>query len=809
MYTKELITLKDTRMKKHLFNRLGSTMLTMLAAYLFTACSAETEKLKGDMVIWYEQPATEWLDAMPIGNGKIAGMVFGETQLERIALNESSFWSGHPHDYNDPEAGKHFEYIKEQVFAGKYQEMDKYIDEHFYGKPVAQQAYQPLGDLWLQFPKVGEAVENYRRDLDMETGVTTTTYKAGNVTYRREVFVSYPDNVMVVHLTTDQPNSLDVQAELKSFYARNIEATPEKIVLDGRWNKPDIPRNAQSWLIADVEDEGTAFQTVLEARVRGGESSAEEGVLKITGANEATLILTASTSHVSYNDISGNPAAKNSEVLAAVQEKPFAELKQTHVDDFAGLMSRVHLTIGDPAMNNTPTDVRLAAMREGKQDSNMEALIFQFGRYSLAAASRAGGQASNLQGIWNQELLPPWGSKYTININIQMNYWPAEVTNLGETAQPLFDMIEETTETGAKTAKIYYGIDEGWVCHHNLDIWRGSAPVDAARFGMWPVGGAWLTRHIWEHYEYGQDIEFLKKYYPVLKGSAQFLSNLLTEHPATGYLVTPFSMSPEHGFLYDGVDTPGDKLAYVSPAPTMDIAIINDLFSHVIEATKILNVDADFAAKLSKQLKRLPPYRVNSLGVVQEWIYDFGSGAQGHNLSTNYPLFPGNSMLLRRESDQELIAAQNKWLDGRPARSHGFPSRWDMALWARLERGDKVAEFISAYSKGGVANNLHHASGSNQIDATAGHTAAVAEALIQSHAGEISLLPALPTIWPDGSVTGLRARGGYEVSMTWAAGKLTSAEISNPRGGTTLVRNGEQVQEVTVAPGKVTKLSFQ
>jgi alpha-L-fucosidase 2 len=556
-----------------------------------------------------------------------------------------------------------------------------------------------------------------------------------------------------------------------------------------------------------MDGEGLRFQTLLEATVDGGQSGTSGDRLDITGANSVTLLLSAATSYVNHKDISGDPAGKNEAVMAAARTKSYKALKKAHVDDLSALMSRVHLTVGDPAKNAIPTDERLEAIKAGASDPNLEALIFQFGRYTLASASRTGGQASNLQGIWNEEFLPPWGSKWTTNINVQMNYWMAEVTNLAETTGPLFDLIEEATVPGAKTAKVYYGIDEGWVVHHNLDVWKSTAPVDAARYGMWPVGGAWLTRHIWEHYEYDPDIEFLKKYYPVMKGAAQFLSNLLTLHPPTGWLVTPISMSPEHGFLYGTVDTPGDKHAWVSPAPTMDIAIIRDLFPYVIEAAGILGTDSDFAARLADQLTKLPPYRINRRGTVQEWIYDFDSGPEGHNMSTHYAFYPGNSMLLHRESDRELVAAQAKFLEGRPSGGSSWQTRWDLAMWARLERSDMVAKFITDYAIS-VANNLYNNNRYNQIDATAGNTGGIAEALIQSHAGEISLLPALPTTWPEGSVTGLRARGGYEVNMTWAGGALRSAEISSARGGTITVRAGGRLQEVTVEPGKVTKLSF-
>ena len=433
----------------------------------------------------------------------------------------------------------------------------------------------------------------------------------------------------------------------------------------------------------------------------------------------------------------------------------------------------------------------------------MESLVFQFGRYALASSSRAGGQTANLQGIWNQDLLPPWGSKYTININIQMNYWPAEVTNLAECTQPLFDMLQDLSETGHKTAKVYYGIDKGWVTHHNTDLWRGSAPVDASRFGMWPFGGAWLTLHLCEHYNYSGDIAFLKKYYPVIKGSAEFLLHLLVEHPRLNYLVTPFSMSPEHGFSY--MDGNLKKTGYVSPAPTMDVGIMRELFPYVIRFSEQLDTDADLRKQLQNALDRLPPYRVNRLGNLQEWVEDFENGPGGHNFSANFPFFPGKSIQMRRESDTELIAATNHWMEGRRI-GGGFPAAWDICMWSRLERGDKTAPLITAGAQS-VANNLHRNGRNNQIDATFGYTAGIAESLLQSHVGEISLLPALSVDWEEGAITGLCARGGYRVSMNWKAGKLVSAEITNPQGGEIPVRYKDKVVTIRVKPGRTVRLN--
>ena len=783
-------------------------MLSGVLILLLSSCSeGSNPKLQGDMVLWYDQPAVAWLDASPIGNGLMAGMVYGRTAQERIALNESSFWSGAPHDYDDPNAGSHYKYIKEQIYAGKYAEMGDYIDKNFYGIPAAQQAYQPIGDLIMNFIDVDTlAVTDYRRELDMETGIASVSYKSGGITYKREVFVSYPDKIMVVRVSTDKKNSLNMKAGVNSAFTDKIsEGQQGELIIDGSWKNPRAGRNSWNWLIAESDAAGLKTRTVLKAMTEGGTTNIANDKINISGANAVTFVLTTATSHIKYNNISANPAERTSKVISAIEGKNYNDFRKTHINDFSGLMGRVHLNLAnnDPEILKQPINKRVAAIKEEGRDINLEGLIFQFGRYALATSSRAGGQTANLQGIWNQALLPPWGSKYTININIQMNYWPAEVTNLAECAQPLFDMVQDLSETGSKTAKVYYNIDKGWVTHHNTDLWRGSAPVDASRFGMWPVGGAWLTLHICEHFNYNHDIEFLKKYYPIIKGSAEFLLNLLEEHPKYGFLVTPVSMSPEHGFMY--MDGKVKKDGYVAPAPTMDIGIIRELFPYTIQFSEILGVDADLRAQLKSALDKLPPYKVNSAGVIQEWIEDFENGQRGHNMSATFPFFPGKSILLRRGSDSHLIDALNVWMNGRGI-GGGFPAMWDICMWSRLERGDKTDNSISTVARG-VANNLHRNGANNQIDGTFGYTAGIAESLIQSHDGEIVLLPGLPNAWSTGSVTGMRARGGYEVNMSWKDGTLLSAEIKNINGNESIpLRYKNQVKTISVQPGQTMKI---
>lgn len=747
--------------------------------------------LQRDMVLWYPQPGERWLEGLPLGNGYMGAMVFGRVRQERIALNESTFWSGRPHDYDDPNAHKYLARITELIFEGKHAEATKLADEHFYGIPAAQQAYQPLGDLMLAFDGGGEAT-GYRRELDMETGITRVQYRLGDVVYTRETFLSYPDRVLVVRLEADKPGMLSFQAGLESKYVENRNVRPGRLVLDGCWQGP-MPQN---WLIAQVSGKGLRYQTVLKAVPEGGRSGTDGNQLTIQGANAVTLLLTAATSYVNYKNIDGNPAKACQKVMSSAEGKDFKTLRSRHVADFGGLMGRVHLGVGDESMNQKPTDERLKLVSQGGQDINLEALCFQFGRYILASSSRPGSQPANLQGRWNESTLPNWGSKYTTNINVEMNYWPAEVCNLSECHQPLFDMIKNISETGARTAKAYYA-SRGWVAHHNVDNWMGTAPVDAARYGMWPVGGAWLCQHIWEHYAFTGDLDFLKTYYPVLKGSARFLVDILVEHPKYHWLVTPFSVSPEHGFYDDS-----GVLSFLSPAPTMDVGIMRDLFPHCIEASKLLGIDAEFRKELEGVLPKLPPYRLDHNGFLQEWIEDWKPGSENHNDSRKFPFFPGNSILLQR--DKQLSAGVEKWMETRGI-PDAFHLPWDVCVWSRLERGDKVATGLHYYIAHRVAANLHYP-GSNQSDASFGFTAAVAESLLQSHAGEISLLPGLSTDWKDGSISGLRARGGYEVSMQWKDGRLQSAKIRSQVGGPCSLRYGDRTTALTVQRGETISL---
>jgi alpha-L-fucosidase 2 len=780
---------------------IASNFFAMVALGCSTALGGVAETNSRDMVTWYRQPAEQWLQAMPLGNGMIGAMVFGGVPEERIALNESSFWSGRPHDYDDTNAFQYFPQIRDLVFADKFQEAEKMANDHFYGKPKAQEAYQPIGDLLLSFDSTN--FTDYRRELDMETGVAKVSYRQGDAVIAREAFVSWPDRVLVVRISADKPGRINFAAKFRGPYLETSVAGRNRLVMDGTWKGP-FPSSAtgMAGLIAHTTGKGLRYETALAARPEGGVSEATNSTLQFHNANAVTLVVALATSFVNYNDISGDPAARCEKVLKAAAGRNFAALYRRHVDDFSSLMNRVHLQIGDASQNGKPTDERLNAIRAGGTDVNLEALTFQFGRYLLASSSRAGGQPANLQGIWDEEILPPWGSKYTVNINLEMNYWPAEICNLPECTPPLFSLIKDLSETGAKTARTYYNSD-GWVLHHNTDLWRGTAPVDAARYGMWPLGGAWLCQHVWEHYAFSGDKKFLRENYPLMRGAAQFLLELLVEDPKHHWLVTPFSMSPEHTYR----DADGNT-ASLSPGPTMDIAQVRELFGHCIEAGQILGIDKDFQDRLAATLPKLEPYRINSQGYLQEWIEDWTPGTENHNISPNFPFFPGDTITLRGNPD--LAGAINKWMETRRPRD-GWTGAFDTCVWARLGRGDKVGQwlnFLMASPTNSLADNLQNRR-HNQSDANYGFTAAVAESLLQSHAGEISLLPALPPSWSNGSVKGLRARGNFEVDITWHDGKLVEAVIRSLNGGSTHLRYGLITREVKLRKGETYRWNGQ
>jgi alpha-L-fucosidase 2 len=747
------------------------------------------------LTLWYEKPADKWAQSLPIGNGRLGAMIFGGIKEEHLQLNEDTLWGGGPHCYDNPEALDHLERVRELIAEGDFAEAEKLADK-LLGIPKFQQAYQPLGDLYLHFPDSGEVTE-YRRELDMEDAVARVTYKIGDTRFERQFLASYPDQVIVMRLACDGPGKISFMLGMDSPHPSNTQAIGDSVLsMTGQ-----LGGHAESHLIASWEGEGLKFESRVKVLAEGGSSAAGPDHLEISNAESVTLIYTAATSYRNYRDISDDPGAKVDQYMACVDDKPFDLLRADHIDDYKNLFGRVDLDLGGQETAFHPTDQRLRSLSEGASDPLLMAQLFQYGRYLLIACSRPGTQAANLQGIWNDKLEPPWGSKYTININIEMNYWVAEVCNLRECHEPFFRMIRELQEPGTRTARIHYDAN-GWVAHHNTDGWRGTAPVDGAQWGIWPTGGAWLCQHLWEHYLYNGDAEFLREAYPVMRGAAEFFIDFLIEDE-NGHLITSPSISPEHG--HSGGLGAGRGGNSICSGPTMDMQILRDLFGNCVEASKILGVDDGLRANLIKMGDRLAPMKVGKHGQLQEWLEDWDNPQDIHgHVSHLYGLYP--SAQINHQDTPELFAAAQQSLVFRGEHG-GWPGSWQINLWARLLDGDSAYSVLSNHVMRGLNENLFNGRRVFQIDANFGATAGIAEMLLQSHCGEIHLLPALPEAWPNGHIKGLCARGGFEVDIFWNDGELKRAVVKSILGNACKVRYGEEVIEFRTNLGETYQLS--
>ena len=743
-----------------------------------------------DLKLWYAQPAETWTDALPLGNGRLGAMLFGGLPEERLALSELTLWAGGPHDYDNPAALDALPEIRRLVFAGEYLKAQALADEIFMGLPVKQMPYQTAGDLRVTFPD--GSVTDYRRELDLETAIARVVYTAEGVTYTREAFISALDQLLVLRLTADRPGKITFTAWF-----------------DGPPNAQPAEHGRDGLILRGVGDDAegipgiTKWTALARADANGGTVQAEDARLTVTGADTATLFVSLATSYKNYADVSGDPDALASKYLEASQ-KPYAELRATHIADYQRLFGRVSLDLGTSRLAPEPTDVRLRAFQTNP-DPALAALHFQYGRYLLISSSRPGGQPANLQGLWNDSLDPAWGSKYTININTQMNYWLAETCGLSECAEPLFQMLAELAQTGRHTAKVQYGAP-GWVAHHNTDAWRGTAPVDGALWGMWMMGGAWLCTHLWEHYLFTRDQGALARHYPILKGAAEFFLDTLVEEPVHGWLVTCPSISPENSH-HAG--------ANLCAGPTMDGQILRDLFAATAEAAEILDCDPEFQASLKAARARLAPMQIGKSGQLQEWLEDWDDGVpepHHRHISHLYGLHP--SRQITRRGTPELFEAARTSLERRGDAGTGWSLAWKINHWARLEDGDRaytlVREALTLVDTsetdylggGGVYLNLFDAHPPFQIDGNFGFTAGIAEMLLQSHAGELHLLPALPAAWAGGSVQGLEARGGVTVDIAWSGGALTSTTLRPRHTGRMVVRCGENVLTLDTRPGR-------
>ena len=747
---------------------------------LLAACSQEKPT---DLKLWYDEPAAQWVESLPVGNGRLGAMVFGNPAKERLQLNEETVWAGQPNSNANPNVDPNaLDEIRRLIFDGKYRAAQDLTDKEIFFKVNHGMSYQSVGDLYLEFPG-HENYTDFYRDLDISDATASVRYTVDGVVYEREVISSFADDVVAVRLTASQKGMLNFNASIASPHKKQQIAVEDgDIVLRGTTGD-------QEGLEGKVE-----FTTRTRVISNGGTVSETGSGLEVIGADEAVVLISTGTNFTDYRTLSADADKEALDILNAASSKAYKTMKKAHVAFYKEYFDRVSFDLGTTPAAAATTDVRIRDFAAG-DDPQLVELYFQFGRYLLICSSQPGNQPANLQGIWADGLNPAWDSKYTTNINVEMNYWPAEITNLSELHEPFIKMVKEVAQTGAETAKTMYGT-RGWVLHHNTDIWRITGPVDFAASGMWPTGGAWFCRHLWEHYLHTGDNDFLAEVYPVMKGAAEFFVDFMIPEPDHGWMVIVPSNSPENAFMRD----PGDVT--VCAGTTMDNQLVSELFTNIITASAILDKDAAFADSLAVLKSRMAPMQIGQHAQLQEWMYDWDNPNDHHrHVSHLYGLFPGNQISPWRTP--ELFAAARNSLNYRGDPATGWSMGWKVCLWARLLDGNRAYKLITDqlspagstgfWGKGGTYPNLFDAHPPFQIDGNFGCAAGIAEMMLQSHDGAVHVLPSIPDRWKDGKVTGLVARGGFVVDIEWKDGRIAVLKVRSELGGNLRIRTADAI----------------